>query len=634
MSRFKPAAGDLKRDEVDLAAVALRAMRQATVFVGLLDVTFRPFYLNEAGRRMIGLSIDADITRYHLTDFFVARQSQVVRSVILPAILSDGFWDGEMCLRHVTQPSREVVVHWSGFRLVDDAGALLGAACFTTDITALKNAERVTQDQRALLGSLLENLPLGVGIYDQRGNLIHSNQRLRDYTGLARLPSGEPAAARRWRGYDADDRPILPRHYPGARALRGESVVPGIDFLYEDPVSGERWLRVSAVPFHGEGDGAGQAIVVVQDVDDLKRSTERIEGARAALASQSRFLEATLSSIPDYVYAFDRERRFAYANPAMLGLFGLSADFDYPDHLAARLNGHIDDVMKNGLPVEDEVFFRSTTGHAAYFSFLWGPVYDATGGIELVVGVSRDTTGRHQVEEQVRRSEARLRAALELAGLGIYHWDPVSGALEWDERLRAMWGLPGDCSISMDVFESGIHPDDLPHVQRAIASCIDPAGDGHYSVEYRVVGRDDGITRHIATSGQTTFVAGRAVSFIGAALDVTNQRRNEAAVRASESQFRSFAEHSSNLIWIGDPVKDEIIYCSAAYERIWGVPCPEVPQPVSDWMKDVHPDDRPQVEHALAAVKAGEVSQFEYRIIRPQDGGRSAASGHELPHSR
>ena len=37
-------------------------------------------------------------------------------------------------------------------------------------------------------------------------------------------------------------------------------------------------------------------------------------------------------------------------------------------------------------------------------------------------------------------------------------------------------------------------------------------------------------------------------------------------------------------------------------------------------MKDVHPDDRQQVERALATVKAGEVAHFEYRIVRPADG--------------
>jgi PAS domain S-box-containing protein len=220
----------------------------------------------------------------------------------------------------------------------------------------------------------------------------------------------------------------------------------------------------------------------------------------------------------------------------------------------------------------------------------------------------------------LRKNEARLRAATELAGLGIYSWDPTTGALDWDESLRAMWGLPPDAEIDMEVFETGIHPNDRRRVKHAIAACTGPAGQGRYNVEYRVVGRSDGITRHIATSGQTTFARGRAVGFIGAAIDVTTQRGNEAAIRASEAQFRSFADNSSNLIWIGDPAAATIIYRSPAYERIWGVRCPEAPTTVAQWMEDIHPDDRHVIEHALAAVKGGEVAQYEYRIIRPSDG--------------
>lgn len=345
--------------------------------------------------------------------------------------------------------------------------------------------------------------------------------------------------------------------------------------------------------------------------------------------SQSRVLEATLSSIPDFVYAFDRQRRFIYANPAMLALFGLSADemlgrnfadLGYPSDLTDQLNAHIDRILNDGVTVEDEVFFRSPKGYGAYFAFLWGPVRADDGSIELVVGVSRDTTERHAFEEALKKNEARLRAATDLVGLGVYSWDPVTGALDWDERLRAMWGLPPDAPIDIDVFEAGIHPDDLPRVREAIAACADPAGDGRYAIEYRVIGRDDGITRHIATSGQTTFEQGRAVGFIGAAIDVTAQRHTEAAIRASEAQFRSFAEHSSNLIWIGDPTAGKIIYRSAAFERIWGIADADAPDALADWMKVVHPDDRPQVERALATVRSGEVAQYEYRIVRPGDG--------------
>lgn len=356
---------------------------------------------------------------------------------------------------------------------------------------------------------------------------------------------------------------------------------------------------------------------------------ERPQAGAPALAFPSRLLATTLSSIPHFVYAFDRQHRLVFANAAMLGLFDLSpgemlgrtlAELDYPAELADRLDRHLDRVLMEGITVEDEEFFRSPTGHAAYFEYLWGPVVADDGSVEMVVGVSRDTSERHAVEEALTKSEARLRAASDLIGVGIYSWNPATGALEWDERLRAMWGLPSDAEIDTNVYEAGIHPDDLPRVRRAIAACADPTGDGRYNIEYRVLGRDDGVLRHIATSGQTSFAQGRAISFIGAAIDVTAQRRAEAAIRASEAQFRSFADHSSNIIWIADPAAGTILYRSAAFEKIWGVPVREGPKVVAEWMNDVHPDDRQQVEHALARAQAGEVAQFEYRIVRPSDG--------------
>ena len=352
-------------------------------------------------------------------------------------------------------------------------------------------------------------------------------------------------------------------------------------------------------------------------------------GSDDAETKQSRSLEAKLSSIPYCVCAFDRQRRFTYANAAMLALLGRSADemfgktfadLDYPPELASLLESHIDRVFEGGATVEDEVFYPNSTGHAAYYAHLWGPVRSDNGSIELVVGVSRDTSERHAFEQALQESEARLRAATDLVGLGIYSWDPVSGALDWDERLRAMWGLPAEAVVDTDIYEAGIHPGDLARVREAIAACIDPAGDGRYNIEYRVLGRDDAVMRCIATAGQTSFDKGRAVWFIGAAIDVTAQRGAEAAIRASEAQFRSFAANSSNLIWIGDPLAGTIIYRSAAFEQIWGVPGRETPIELAEWIKDVHPDDRQQVEHALATVEAGEVAQYEYRIIRPADG--------------
>jgi PAS domain S-box-containing protein len=622
--------------EAAFAAIASAVVRQAPTFVGICDARLRLSFLNAAGREMVGLPCSADVSGYELMDFFVPQHRPVVAKIGLPTMLREGRWDAELCLRNFEDQYRQIEMRLSVFALRNGTGDLIGAATFANDISVRKQAGRALRGQRVLLASITNSLPLCVGVYDRHGDLIHSNQRMRDHTGLVRLPPREPSSSR---SSDADSPPIPPDRHPGACALRGESVTPGsvtpgsvtpgIDFLYRDKGAAERWMRISAVPLRAEGEEVDGTVVTIQDVDDLKRAAERIEMAGAELASQLRFLDVTLSAIPDFVYAFDLQRRFVYANPAMLALFGLSAaemlgrnfaDLGYPGDLAARLDAHIDRVVNEGVTVEDEVFYRSPTGRGAYFAFLWGPVRAGDGSVELVVGVSRDTTERRAIEEALKKSETRLQAAAELAGLGIYSWDPVSGALNWDDRLRAMWGLPSDMPVDMTVLEAGIHPDDLARVHDAIAACTDPAGDGRYSTEYRVIGHDDGITRHIATSGRTTFSHGRATGFIGAAIDVTAHRRIETAIRASEAQFRSFAENSSNLIWIGDPASGKIVYRSPAFERIWGLPRDDAPTVLTEWMEFVHPDDRQQVGRALATVGAGEVAQYEYRIVRPGDG--------------
>ena len=112
------------------------------------------------------------------------------------------------------------------------------------------------------------------------------------------------------------------------------------------------------------GDLGPVAIEVGYDV----RAAGLAESAKAALEGQSRFLDAAISSTPDFVYAFDRQRRFAYANPAMLNLFGLSADemlgksfadLNGSPELARLLDGHIDGIFAQSATVQNEVLQRA-----------------------------------------------------------------------------------------------------------------------------------------------------------------------------------------------------------------------------------------------------------------------------------
>ncbi|MGN2245058.1 PAS domain-containing protein [Frateuria sp. GZRR35] len=135
-----------------------------------------------------------------------------------------------------------------------------------------------------------------------------------------------------------------------------------------------------------------------------------------------RLFAAMLDSIPDYIYAFDREHRFAYVNRAMHHLFGPAGDpigktfqeLGYPPALADRLNGHLRHIFDTGDTVEDELFFTGPTGPRAYYQFVWGPVRGDSGRIEQVVGVSRDTSERRRMEERLRQGEARQSFLLQM----------------------------------------------------------------------------------------------------------------------------------------------------------------------------------------------------------------------------
>ena len=62
------------------------------------------------------------------------------------------------------------------------------------------------------------------------------------------------------------------------------------------------------------------------------------------------------------------------------------------------------------------------------------------------------------------------------AGLGIHDYDVVAGTVQWDDRVRELWGVGPDLPITYDVFMAGVHPEDRAAVQAEVERALDPAG--------------------------------------------------------------------------------------------------------------------------------------------------------------
>jgi PAS domain S-box-containing protein len=110
---------------------------------------------------------------------------------------------------------------------------------------------------------------------------------------------------------------------------------------------------------------------------------------------------------------------------------------------------------------------------------------------------------------------------------------------------------------------------------------------------------------------------GRFEGVLAMAMDVTERRCGQEALRASEERFRELAESIREVFWLSDVVGRQMIYVSPAYEVIWGRPCTPVQAVPREWAASLHPDDRERVVRASRALHLAGDYDLEYRIVRP-----------------
>ena len=135
---------------------------------------------------------------------------------------------------------------------------------------------------------------------------------------------------------------------------------------------------------------------------------------------------------------------------------------------------------------------------------------------------------RHDAERTLREREEQLRLATEAGEVGLWDLDTGTDTLFWPPRVKAMFGISAQVPVSMADFRAGLHPDDRERVNDAFAAALDPQRRALYDVEYRTVGKEDGVIRWVAARGRGIFDAdGACVRVIGTAIDITARKRAE-----------------------------------------------------------------------------------------------------------
>jgi two-component system cell cycle sensor histidine kinase/response regulator CckA len=348
----------------------------------------------------------------------------------------------------------------------------------------------------------------------------------------------------------------------------------------------------------------------------LPRAQPRGEGTIAREAM-------LLANVKDSVIVTDLDGIVTYWNQGATSIFGwgtqemlgqpLSKRF--PERARARLqeitrgiieghdwNGEFEDYHKDGTRIWIDARVTRIT--------------DADGRAVAVMGVSHDITWRKRAEAERDRVIAQLRLQVERMPLGYVLLDADLRIIDWNAAAEKIFGYTKQEMLGVAAPFEPIMP---AHEWPGCSGVLERARAG--DVPDHVI--NDNLTKDGRTitcewsNTPLTGADGRIAGVISLAHDISDRKRADAALRASEERFRHIADSISEVFWLTDPEKQQVIYVSAAYETIWGRTRQSVCTSASQWIEAIHPDDRDRVVAAAHIKQVSGTYDEEYRIVRP-----------------
>jgi PAS domain S-box-containing protein len=259
-----------------------------------------------------------------------------------------------------------------------------------------------------------------------------------------------------------------------------------------------------------------------------------------------------------------------------------------------------------------------------YFSLRLRPLLATDGSVESILGVGEDVTPQVEAERALRKSEARLAAAIGGTGIGL--WEREGEKCEWGENWCERFDIePGGGPDLLQNWIARIHPED---VERYIISDHDTVRGltDFYAVEYRIR-THSGAWRWVHERGAVTErdANGRARRFVGVCFDIDEQKKMEAALHKAEDRYDLAINAAQLPVWEYDVATDTVTG-NSYWHRAVGHELSEAEarQRKETWLSHIHPDDVARHERIYRdhSVDDNGLCQSEFRIKLPNGTNR------------
>ncbi len=598
------AARQRAEQEVTLRNFALDKVREAAF---LIDDRGCFQYVNEEACRVLGYScaellgmgipdIDPEFPAARWSDHWSDLKAQ--QSVILES-------------RHRTRDGRTFPVEISANYL--EYGGRPYNLALVRDITERKRAEEEVRNTAAQWQATFDAVQDLVLLLDKDFRILRANRAAAEFLGLPfdKIVGGHCFNLIHGMSTSPAECPLARMRQ--SRRHEEEEVLAR---------KGGPWLSVSVDPVFDQNGELTHAVHVARDITDRKRAEDALQRSEACLAEGQR-----LSHTGSWAWS-PVTLQPLYWSEEMSRIFGLNPQEGVPTAETFWQRIHPEDrdrfrelqmkVAQRSLDYEHDHRIVLPDGTVKHIHAIGHPVRDEDGNLVEYVGTAMDVTERKRAEEALRRSEATLAEGQRLSHTGSWAWSPVTlENLYWSDEMFRIYGLnPQEGVPTTETFWQRIHPEDLNHVRELLMKVAQRSMD--YEHDHRIV-LPDGTVKHIHAIGHPVHdEAGKLVEYVGTAMDVTERKRAEEALRRSEACLAEAQRLTHTGSWALDVASGKYNYVSEEDFRIFGFD-PQAGLPTREaFLRRIVPEDRNRVEESFQKSLRERVNTFvEYRIVRP-----------------
>ncbi|SFN05770.1 PAS domain S-box-containing protein/diguanylate cyclase (GGDEF) domain-containing protein [Formivibrio citricus] len=502
--------------------------------------------------------------------------------------------------------------------IFDDEGKVRYILAEGCNVTARRQAENALGNERAVLRSVLDTIPDLIFFKDTNSVYQGCNRAFEKYFGK---PQNQIVGRTDFYFVNAELADLF-REKDQLAMQSGETCINEEWVRYPD---GRRvLLETIKTPIRGAGGKIMGLLGVARDITERRRLDEEL---RKSQERYRRLFENMNSGFVLMQVVLDLagkpiDARHVEVNPAYEQIVGKPAQ----ELLGKTMREVYPDMESYWLEAGGRVAMTGESqvieGYAAGLG-RWLKVNLFCPQRGFFAGIVKDSSEQRRAEELLRRQKAQLRAILDNFPFLVWLKDREGRYLDANYRLARLYGqttpeaLVGKTDFDFCPPEKASYyvAEDREVMQTLVHKTVEaPVDDeGHWEEVFKTpILADDGAL--LGTAGFSR--------------DITERKRSEAALRASQAHYQALLDASPFGV-IELDAADNCVYANQRYLDMLGVTFEQVRG--EGWKLDVHPRDKERVEEVRRqTIAEGVPGNIEYRRVLP--GGRVVwVLGHGVP---